>query len=51
MEKDDTLAAGVAEVSLDRSTGKIKVHNIWALLRQSQPKNTVAGTSPATCSL
>jgi isoquinoline 1-oxidoreductase subunit beta len=24
-----TLSAGVAEVSLDRSTGKIKVHNYW----------------------
>jgi hypothetical protein len=28
-EKDDTFNAGVAEVSVDRSTGKIKVHNIW----------------------
>src|SRR5215210_7239542 len=25
----DTLTAGVAEVSVDRSTGKIKVHNYW----------------------
>src|SRR5215471_11796103 len=25
-----TLSAGVAEVSVDRSTGKIKVHNYWA---------------------
>ena len=25
----DTLTAGVAEVSVDRSTGKIKVHNFW----------------------
>jgi len=24
-----TLSAGVAEVSLDRSTGKIRVHNYW----------------------
>jgi len=24
-----TLSAGVAEVSVDRSTGKIKVHNYW----------------------
>jgi isoquinoline 1-oxidoreductase beta subunit len=24
-----TLAAGVAEISLDRATGKIKVHNYW----------------------
>jgi isoquinoline 1-oxidoreductase subunit beta len=28
MEKDDTFAAGVAEVSLDRASGAIKVHNI-----------------------
>jgi isoquinoline 1-oxidoreductase beta subunit len=32
MEKDDTIAAGVAEVSLDRATGRIKVHNIWAAI-------------------
>jgi isoquinoline 1-oxidoreductase subunit beta len=25
----DTLSAGVAEVSVDRSSGKIKVHNYW----------------------
>jgi isoquinoline 1-oxidoreductase subunit beta len=25
----DTFAAGVAEVSVDRTTGKIKVHNYW----------------------
>jgi isoquinoline 1-oxidoreductase beta subunit len=25
----DTLSAGVAEVSVDRGTGKIKVHNYW----------------------
>jgi isoquinoline 1-oxidoreductase beta subunit len=25
----DTLSAGVAEVSVDRNTGKIKVHNYW----------------------
>ncbi len=25
----DTLSAGVAEVSLDQTTGKIKVHNYW----------------------
>ena len=32
MVKDDTLAAGVAEVSVDRATGKIKVHNFWAAI-------------------
>ena len=25
----DTLSAGVAEISLDQKTGKIKVHNYW----------------------
>jgi isoquinoline 1-oxidoreductase beta subunit len=47
MEKDDTLAAGVAEVSLDRSTGKIKVHNIWAAIDAGiavQPRNLAAQT-------
>jgi isoquinoline 1-oxidoreductase beta subunit len=42
MEKDETIAAGVAEVSLDRATGKIKVHNIWAAIDAGlavQPKN------------
>jgi isoquinoline 1-oxidoreductase beta subunit len=47
MEKDDTLAAGVAEVSIDRSTGKIKVHNIWAAIDAGiavQPRNLAAQT-------
>src|SRR6202035_1958138 len=47
MEKDDTLAAGVAEVSLDRSTGKIKVHNFWAAIDAGlavQPRNLAAQT-------
>ena len=47
MEKDDTLAAGVAEVSLDRSTGRIKVHNIWAAIDAGiavQPRNLAAQT-------
>jgi len=47
MEKDDTLAAGVAEVSLDRPTGKIKVHNIWAAIDAGiavQPHNLAAQT-------
>jgi isoquinoline 1-oxidoreductase beta subunit len=42
MEKDDTVAAGVAEVSLDRQSGKIKVHNIWAAIDAGlavQPSN------------
>jgi len=47
MEKDDTLAASVAEVSVDRSTGKIKVHNFWAAIDAGlavQPKNVAAQT-------
>jgi isoquinoline 1-oxidoreductase beta subunit len=47
MEKDDTLAAGVAEVSVDRSTGKIKVHNFWAAIDAGiavQPANVEAQT-------
>jgi isoquinoline 1-oxidoreductase beta subunit len=47
MVKDDTLAAGVAEVSLDRKTGKIKVLNFWAALDAGiavQPKNLAAQT-------
>ena len=31
-EKDDTFVAGVAEISLDRNTGKIRVHNVWAAI-------------------
>src|ERR1700688_1955882 len=45
MVKDDTLAAGVAEVSLDRKTGKIKVLNFWAALDAGiavQPRNLAA---------
>jgi isoquinoline 1-oxidoreductase beta subunit len=47
MVKDDTLAAGVAEVSVDRQTGKIKVHNFWAALDAGiavQPRNLAAQT-------
>ncbi len=47
MEKDDTLAAGVAEVSLDRATGKIKVQNFWAAIDAGiavQPRNIAAQT-------
>jgi isoquinoline 1-oxidoreductase subunit beta len=46
-EKGDTLAAGVAEVSLDRGSGKIRVHNIWAAIDAGiavQPNNIVAQT-------
>ena len=47
MVKDDTLAAGVAEVSLDRKTGKVKVHNFWAAVDAGiavQPRNLAAQT-------
>src|SRR5215469_7186747 len=47
MIKDDTLAAGVAEVSLDRATGKIKVHNVWCAIDAGiavQPRNLAAQT-------
>ena len=41
------LAAGVAEVSVDRATGKVKVHNFWAAIDPGlavQPKNVAAQT-------
>ncbi len=47
MVKDDTLSAGVAEVSVDRSTGKIKVHNFWCAIDAGiavQPRNLAAQT-------
>lgn len=31
-EKDETLVAGIAEIALDRSSGKIKVLNFWAAI-------------------
>ena len=42
MVKDDTLAAGVAEVSVDRATGKVKMHNVWVAMDAGiavQPRN------------
>ncbi len=47
MVKDDTLAAGVAEVSVDRTNGKIKVHNVWCAIDAGiavQPANVAAQT-------
>jgi isoquinoline 1-oxidoreductase beta subunit len=47
MVKDDTLAAGIAEVSLDRGSGKVKVHHVWAALDAGiavQPRNLAAQT-------
>ncbi|HEY7299786.1 MAG TPA: molybdopterin cofactor-binding domain-containing protein [Xanthobacteraceae bacterium] len=46
-EKADTLAVGVAEVSVDRASGKIKVHNFWAAIDAGlavQPRNLAAQT-------
>jgi len=46
-EKEDTLAAGVAEVSVDRLSGKVKVHNFWAAIDAGlavQPRNLAAQT-------
>jgi isoquinoline 1-oxidoreductase beta subunit len=40
-----TLSAGVAEISLDRSSGKIKVHNYWVAVDPGlaiQPQNVLA---------
>jgi len=47
MVKDDTLVAGIAEVSVDRATGKVKVHNFWAAIDAGlavQPRNIAAQT-------
>ena len=47
MVKDDTLAAGVAEISLDRRTGRIKAINFWAAVDAGiavQPHNLAAQT-------
>ena len=45
MVYNDTLIGGVAEVSVDRSTGQIKVHNFWCVVDCGiavQPDNIVA---------
>jgi isoquinoline 1-oxidoreductase beta subunit len=47
MVKDDTLAAGVAEVSVDRGSGKVAVHNVWVAIDAGiavQPRNLAAQT-------
>jgi isoquinoline 1-oxidoreductase beta subunit len=46
-EKAETLAVGVAEVSVDRASGRIKVHNFWAAIDAGlavQPRNLAAQT-------
>src|SRR5215472_10083858 len=43
----NTMLAGVAEVSADRSSGAIRVHNFWAAIDPGiavQPDNIVAQT-------
>jgi isoquinoline 1-oxidoreductase beta subunit len=47
MVKDDTLAAGVAEVSVERAGGRVRVHNVWCALDAGiavQPANLAAQT-------
>jgi isoquinoline 1-oxidoreductase subunit beta len=42
-----TQIAGVAEVSVDRKTGKVRVHNFWVAIDQGvavQPDNVIAQT-------
>ena len=46
-EKYETLAVGVAEVSVERTSGRIKVHNFWAAIDAGiavQPRNLAAQT-------
>ncbi len=46
----DTLSAGVAEISLDQKTGKIKVHNYWLAVDPGlvvQPDHVVAQAESA----
>jgi isoquinoline 1-oxidoreductase beta subunit len=45
IDYNDTLISGVAEVSVDRATGQIKVHNFWCVVDCGipvQPDNVVA---------
>ena len=43
----NALLAGIAEISVDRSNGKIKVHNFWCSIdcgTPVQPDNVIAQT-------
>jgi isoquinoline 1-oxidoreductase beta subunit len=51
-EKDDTLNAGVSEISLDRATGAITVHNVWMGIDAGiaiQPRNIAAQLKGGIC--
>jgi isoquinoline 1-oxidoreductase beta subunit len=51
-EKDDTLNAGVSEISLDRATGRITVHNVWMGIDAGiaiQPGNMTAQLTGGIC--
>ncbi|MFL6798561.1 MAG: molybdopterin cofactor-binding domain-containing protein [Xanthobacteraceae bacterium] len=44
-EKDETLVTGIAEISLDAASGRIRVHNFWAAIDCGvavQPRNVAA---------
>jgi isoquinoline 1-oxidoreductase subunit beta len=47
IDYSDTQVAAVVEISIDRSTGKIKLHNVWCAIDcgvEVQPDNVVAQT-------